>query len=63
MGDLIVIGGDPLDDIRNTQKIEMVIKGGRILKTDYDPQFSDLIPRPLSAEYLRRFSGNEDPVP
>ena len=61
--DLIVIGGDPLADIRNTRRIEMVIKGGQILDTDYDPEFTDLNPRPLSAEYLRRFSGDEDPVP
>lgn len=61
--DLIVIGGDPLADIRNTRKIEMVIKGGKIVDTDYDPQFSDLIPRPLSAEYLRRFASDEETVP
>ena len=61
--DLIVIGGDPLADIRNTRKIEMVIKGGKVVDTDYDPQFRDLIPRPLSAEYLRRFSGAEQSAP
>jgi imidazolonepropionase-like amidohydrolase len=61
--DLIVVGGDPLADIRNTRKIELVIKGGEVLDTDYDPQFSDLIPRPLSAEYLRRFSEGEEAGP
>jgi imidazolonepropionase-like amidohydrolase len=61
--DLIVIGGDPLADIRNTQKIEMVIQGGRVVDTDYDPLFSDLIPRPLSADYLKRFSGPEETAP
>ena len=41
----------------------MVIKGGQILDTEYDPQFTDRNPRPLSAEYLRRFSGDEDTDP
>jgi len=56
LADLIVIGGDPLQDIRNTQKIEMVIKGGKVLEVGYDSPFLDMIPRPLTADYLRRFS-------
>ena len=63
LADLIILGEDPLIDIRNTRKIEMAIPGGQILDTDYDPEFFDLIPRPLSAEYLRRFSGEDEAAP
>ncbi len=63
LADLIVIGGDPLQDIRNTQMIEMVIKDGKVLDIDLDAQFQDLIPRPLSADYLSRFSTAEQTAP
>ena len=63
LADLIVIGGDPLQDIRNTQMIEMVIKDGEVLDIDFDAQFQDLIPRPLSADYLSRFSTAEQTAP
>ena len=31
LADLVLLSADPLVDISNTQKIEMVIKGGRII--------------------------------
>lgn len=34
VADLIVIGGDPLQDIRNTQKVEQVMIRGRLLPAD-----------------------------
>ncbi len=39
--DLVILDGDPLEDIRNTQKIHMVIKDGIVL----DPQ--DLLEKNL----------------
>ena len=29
--DLILLDGDPLEDIRNTRRISLVIKGGRVV--------------------------------
>jgi imidazolonepropionase-like amidohydrolase len=34
LADLVVIGGDPLQDIRNTRKVEQVMIRGRLLPTD-----------------------------
>ncbi len=46
LADVIVVDGNPLQDIRNTRNIELVIKEGKILDIGYDPGFLDLIPRP-----------------
>jgi imidazolonepropionase-like amidohydrolase len=43
-GDLLVLNADPLADIRNTQKIELVIQGGTPLE-----------PGALLADNLRQF--------
>ena len=39
LADLIVIGGNPLQDIRNTRKIEMVIQGGKCWRLAMTPRF------------------------
>lgn len=44
--DLIVVGADPLKDIRNLRRIEMVFKDGRIIDTTYHPDFSAPTRRP-----------------
>jgi imidazolonepropionase-like amidohydrolase len=31
--DLVVLGGNPLEAVQNTERIEMVIKGGQIYRT------------------------------
>ena len=31
IADLVLLGGNPLEDIRNTQKIEVVVANGRLL--------------------------------
>jgi cytosine/adenosine deaminase-related metal-dependent hydrolase len=61
LADLIVIGGDPLQDIRNTRKIERVIKAGKVLDIGYDFPFMDMLPRPLTADYLSRFGTDDSP--
>ena len=33
IADLIIVEGDPLDDIRNTNTIQMVMKNGRLIGT------------------------------
>ena len=46
--DFLILDANPLEDIRNTQKIHMVIQGGRILDTRLDPTRMDEIPHPPS---------------
>jgi imidazolonepropionase-like amidohydrolase len=47
VADLIVIDGNPLADIRATQKIRTVMMDGKIVDTTLDPNFKNPIPRPL----------------
>ncbi len=46
LADFTVVEGNPLDDISATRNILMVIKGGNIVDTSYDPGFETPIPRP-----------------
>jgi imidazolonepropionase-like amidohydrolase len=45
LADFTVIDGDPLADIRATRRVRMVIKGGAVMNTAYDPGWSNPIPR------------------
>ena len=40
VADLVVLGADPLADLRNTRRIEMVIQRGRILPAPSSPAAS-----------------------
>ena len=42
--DFVILDANPLEDIRNTRKIHMVIQNGRILDTTLDPNFVDQLP-------------------
>jgi len=44
LADFTVIDGDPLADIRATRRVRMVIKGGVVMDTAYDPKWSNPIP-------------------
>lgn len=50
IADVILIDGDPLADIRATQKIRTVIMDGKVVDATLDPNFRNPIPRPV-AEY------------
>ena len=50
LADLLILRADPLQDITNTRKIEMVIKDGQVLDTSYHADFVNPIPRTVSAE-------------
>ncbi len=39
LADLVVLGADPLVDILNTQEIERVMKDGRWIALDYNPEY------------------------
>ena len=47
LADVIVIDGNPLNNIATTQNIRMVIKDGRVVDTTYDPGFVNPLPRPV----------------
>ena len=51
LADLIVVSGDPLRDIRETRRIDTVIKDGEVVDTSYHAGFSNPIPRPYSQEF------------
>jgi imidazolonepropionase-like amidohydrolase len=46
LADVIVVSGNPLEDIRNTGKIAMVIKNGQLMDTSYHADYSIPTPRP-----------------
>jgi imidazolonepropionase-like amidohydrolase len=46
LADFTVIEGNPLADIRATTQVRMVIKGGEVMETAYDPKWVNPIPRP-----------------
>ncbi len=45
LADVIVIGKDPLSDIKNTNSVEVVIKDGTVMDTSYHADFVNPIPR------------------
>jgi hypothetical protein len=51
LADLVIIRGDPLQDIRQTRNIDMVIKDGQILDTSCHAHFTNPIPRPYGQEF------------
>ncbi|MBI4483888.1 MAG: amidohydrolase family protein [Acidobacteria bacterium] len=57
LADLVVVRGDPLQDIRNTRNIELVIKDGQVMETGYHAWYAN--------PYRRPFSGGRDdhPIP
>jgi imidazolonepropionase-like amidohydrolase len=46
LADIIVVNANPLEDIRNTQRIAMVIKDGQVVDTTYHANYSIPTPRP-----------------
>ncbi len=51
LADLIVVGGNPLEDITHVRRIDVVIKDGEIVDTDYHESFSTPILRTISREF------------
>lgn len=59
LADLILLDADPLTDIRNIQKIHMVIKGGEVVDTSYHRHY---YPALTELEYVG-LSSSSAPVP
>jgi imidazolonepropionase-like amidohydrolase len=49
LADFTIVEGDPLADIGATKNVRMVIKGGEVMDTRYDPKWTNPIPRPRRA--------------
>ena len=49
LADFNIIEGNPLADIGATKNVRMVIKGGEVMKTIYDPKWVNPIPRGTGA--------------
>ena len=49
VADFLIIEGDPLADIAATRNIQMVIMDGEVLDTEYDPNWSNPLPRSKAA--------------
>jgi imidazolonepropionase-like amidohydrolase len=47
--DVTVVDGDPLTDIGATRNVRMVIKGGVVMDTAYDPKWVNPVPRRAAA--------------
>jgi imidazolonepropionase-like amidohydrolase len=51
LADIVIVEGDPLQDIRQTRRIDAVIKDGEVIDTSYHPWFSELMPRPFGQDF------------
>ena len=58
LADFTVIEGNPLADIAATRNVRMVIKGGEVIDTAYDPRWVNPIPQPpfITALQISRLS-------
>ncbi len=45
LADFTIVEGNPLADITATRNVRMVIKGGEVMETAYDPAWTNPIPR------------------
>ena len=45
LADFVIVEGDPLRDIGATKNVRLVIKGGEVMETTYDPKWVNPIPR------------------
>jgi hypothetical protein len=46
LADILIVGANPLDDIRNTQRVSMVLKDGKVVDTAYHAGYSVPTPEP-----------------
>jgi imidazolonepropionase-like amidohydrolase len=46
LADILILDGNPLEDIRNISKVAMVIRGGQVVDTSYHANYSAPTPKP-----------------
>ena len=54
IADIIVVDGDPLNDIWTTQKVKTVILGGKIMDTEFHASYKNPIPSPDPWKFVPR---------
>ncbi len=59
LADVILIAGDPLADIRNTQYVRTVILDGKVIDTSLDPEFINPLPRTTYGNTPLEYEGPE----
>ena len=59
LADVILIEGDPLADIRNTQYVRTVILDGKVIDTSLDPEFVNPLPRTTYGNTPLEYEGPE----
>jgi imidazolonepropionase-like amidohydrolase len=47
VADLVIVRGNPLQNISDTQNVEMVFMDGKVVDTSYHPDYKNPIPRPI----------------
>jgi len=47
VADLVIVRGNPLQNISDTQNVEMVFIEGKVMDTSYHPDYKNPIPRPI----------------
>ncbi len=48
VADFLIVEGNPLTDIRATRSIRLVIQGGEVVDTTFDPDWVNPVPRPTA---------------
>lgn len=51
LADIIIVRGDPLADIKNTNTVDTVIQNGNVIDTRYHPEFVNAAPRPRVIDF------------
>ena len=59
LADIIVVEGNPLEDITTLTNTRVVILEGKVMDTTLDPNFRDPLPRTVYADGLLELSGPE----
>ncbi len=59
LADVILVEGDPLADIRNTQYVRTVILDGKVIDTSLDPEFINPLPRTTYGNTPLEYEGPE----
>jgi imidazolonepropionase-like amidohydrolase len=47
VADLVIVRGNPLQNISDTQNVEMVFMDGKVMDTSFHPDYKNPIPRPI----------------
>ena len=55
LADIVILRDNPLEDIRNTRTIDLVMKAGKVLDISYHPDYTNPIPRSIAEDTAHIF--------